>query len=307
VACQVAATAQAAGFRLLDIPADPDGPAIHGAIWYPCAEPPGEIVLGKAVLLGGKDCPIGGGKQPLVVVSRGRGGDFTGHHDTAATLADAGFVVAAIDHPGDTVTDMSRSDDLSAFIERPVDIERLIDFMLGASPGASSIDPARIGFFGFSRGGYTGLVLIGANPDWAHVTEICQGSSYHVCEQVRRKAFPAKPLTHDARIKAAVVADPLAIAFTAGSFAAIKAPVQLWGSERGGDGVEPQIVADVDKNLPALHEFHLVPNSGHFAFLMPCPAALAKARPEFCADALGHGPIKGIPKAAAGRFNLSRG
>jgi predicted dienelactone hydrolase len=202
-------------------------------------------------------------------------------------LADAGFVVSAIDHPGDTVTDMSRSDDLSVFIERPADIRRLINFMLGASPAAHAIDPERIGFFGFSRGGYTGLVLIGANPDWAHVTEICQGSSYHVCQQVLRKEFPMEPLTHDPRIKVAIVADPLVVAFTAGSFAAIRVPVQLWGSERGGDGVEPKTVADLDKELPEAHEYHAVPNSGHFAFLMPCPADLAAIRPEFCDDAAG--------------------
>jgi predicted dienelactone hydrolase len=56
---------------------------------------------------------------------------------------------------------MSRSGDLSVFIERPNDIKRLIDFMIGASPAASNIDPGRSGFFGFSRGGYTGLVLVG--------------------------------------------------------------------------------------------------------------------------------------------------
>jgi predicted dienelactone hydrolase len=62
-------------------------------------------------------------------------------------LADAGFVAAAINHPGDTASDMSRSDDLSVFIERPNDIKRLINFMIGASPAASNIDPDRIGFF----------------------------------------------------------------------------------------------------------------------------------------------------------------
>jgi len=35
---------------------------------------------------------------------------FGGHKHTAAALADAGFVVAAIDHPGDTASDQSRVD-----------------------------------------------------------------------------------------------------------------------------------------------------------------------------------------------------
>ena len=70
-----------------------------------CSESPGEINLGKITLPAVKNCPISGDKLPLVVVSHGRGGSFVGHHDTAETLADAGFVVAAINHPGDTTFD----------------------------------------------------------------------------------------------------------------------------------------------------------------------------------------------------------
>jgi len=120
-----AAVAQAAGFRFIEAPAGPDGPALTGAMWSPCSAAPGEIDLGNATLPGAKDCPIASDKLPLVVISHGRGGSFLGHHDIAETLADAGFVVAAINHPGDTASDMSRSDDLSVFTERPSDIKRL--------------------------------------------------------------------------------------------------------------------------------------------------------------------------------------
>jgi predicted dienelactone hydrolase len=280
-----AAVAQAAGFRFIELPAGADGPVLTGAMWSPCSAAPGEIDLGSVTVPGVKDCPVAGDKLPLVVISHGRRGSFVGHHDIAETLADAGFVVTAINHPGDTSSDTSRSDDLSVFIERPSDIKRLIDFMIGASPAAANIDPGRIGFFGFSRGGYTGLVLVGANPDWALATAACEQSSSHICEQIHRKEFPAQPLTHDPRIKAAVLADPLALVFTADSLQGIKEPIQLWASERGGDGVTPDMVAAVDTGLPIKHEYHLVPNSGHFAFLAPCPPALTKARPELCTDA----------------------
>lgn len=283
--CLLATLAHAAGLRVIDVRADADGPALHGAIWYPCSEPPSEVELGNAILTGVRDCAVNGDKLPLVVVSHGRGGNFVGHHDTAEALADAGFVVAAINHPGDTATDMSRSDDLSALVERPTDIKRLIDFMLGVSPLASKIDPERIGFFGFSRGGYTGLVLVGARPDWASTTTLCRTSSSHMCEQILSKAFPARPLTYDPRIHAAVIANPLAVMFTADSFPAVKVPVQLWQSERGGDGVSPESVAAVNRNLPAQHEYHTVPNAAHFVFLAPCPLPLTTKRPEVCADA----------------------
>jgi hypothetical protein len=43
--CLTATVAQASGFRSIDIPADAEGPVIQGAMWYPCAEPPGEVSL----------------------------------------------------------------------------------------------------------------------------------------------------------------------------------------------------------------------------------------------------------------------
>lgn len=285
--CLIAVGTEAAGIRLIEVSADSEGPAFTGAMWSPCAVPPQAVEVGGMALPGVKDCPILGDMLPLVVISHGRTGSFLGHHDIAETMADAGFIVVAINHPGDTSTDKSRSDDLSAFVDRPTDIKRLIDFMLQASPFASNIDSQRIGFFGFSRGGYTGLVLIGANPDWATVADFCGQSTGHACEQVRRKEFPTQPLTHDARIAAAVIADPLTIMFSRDSYAGITVPVQLWQSERGGDGVFPHNVEIAEKSLPAPHEYRVVPNSAHFAFLTPCPPEAAKAHPDVCTDATG--------------------
>jgi predicted dienelactone hydrolase len=138
-----------------------------------------------------------------------------------------------------------------------------------------------------SSGGYTGLAVIGANPDWANVTALCQQVTTHVCEQVRAREFPAQPVTHDPRIRAAIIADPLTVFFTADSFAAVRIPVQLWASELGGDGVLPRTADIVDQNLPAKHEYHIVSNAGHFAFLGPCPPRLAAAAPQLCLDAAG--------------------
>jgi predicted dienelactone hydrolase len=225
--------AEAAGFRFIEIASDGDGPALHGAIWSPCAEPPGEILLGRTTLLGVKDCAIRGDRLPLVVISHGGGGDFIGHRDTAEALADAGFVVAAVNHPGDTVRDPNLKGDFSVVVERPTEIKRLIDFMLAASPTASHIDPKHVGFFGFSRGGYTGLVLVGATPDWgAAALDLCQDLSPDICGQLRRAEYPAVTPTRDPRIKAMAVADPLAIVLTRQGLQGVTTPIQLWASER---------------------------------------------------------------------------
>src|SRR5262245_61641653 len=114
--CFTAALAQAAGLRSIDVPADSDGPALKGGMWSPCSEPPGEVVLGGKTMPGVKDCPISGEKLALIVVSHGNGGSFVNFSNTAETLADAGFIVVAVNHPGDNSGDTSRVADLSVFV-----------------------------------------------------------------------------------------------------------------------------------------------------------------------------------------------
>ncbi|WP_158817911.1 serine aminopeptidase domain-containing protein [Methylocapsa sp. S129] len=278
---------QAAGLESIEIPADAGGPAIKALVWSPCASAPADIKRGPYLIPAVQNCPVAGEKLPLIVISHGHGGAYLGHHDTAETLADAGFIVAALNHPGDTASDMSRADDISAFVERPADIKRLIDFMLGASPDAAKIDPQRIGFFGFSRGGYTGLVIGGANPDFLHANVPCPDQQARICAQILRNDVPTQTLTHDARVKAFVIADPLNVFPTADSLKDVKAPVQLWSSQHGGDGVSPGSVAALVDVLPAKPDFHIVANAAHFAFLTPCPPELLKNQPALCADAAG--------------------
>src|SRR4051812_25091548 len=125
VVCAVSAKVEAAGLRFIDIPADANGPALTGAVWSPCTQPPQDIRLRQAMIVATRNCPVAGARLPLIVMSPGSGGWFGAHRDTAAALADAGFVVAAIDHPGDNAADRSRIDTLSILSDRPTDIRRL--------------------------------------------------------------------------------------------------------------------------------------------------------------------------------------
>jgi predicted dienelactone hydrolase len=279
--------ARAAGIASVEIPADPDGPALKATIWTPCAKPAEEMQLGPIVLRGQRNCPVEGNHLPLIVISHGHGGSNLGHHDLAESLADADFVVAAINHPGDSYADMSSAGDIANFVERPKDIKRLIDYMIEHGTGGKQIDAKRIGFFGFSRGGYTGLVLAGANPDFLHANVPCDDPAIPLCAQIKRQEMPSEPLTHDTRIKAFVIADPLNMFPTPESLKQVQAPLQLWSSEFGGDGVLPGTGAALENMLPVKPDFHIVPGSAHFAFLAPCSAALTKMAPDICIDQAG--------------------
>jgi len=241
--------------------------------------------VGPFPVLAAKDCPVDGKNLPLIVMSHGRTGSFLANRDTAQVLADAGFVVAAISHPGDNAQDGSRSSELSAFVDRPADMKRLVDYVVGSWGHAGAIDASRIGFFGFSRGGYTGLVVVGAEPRFDAAVGMCKEQTSAICKEVRRGSLP--PLVHDSRVKAAVIADPLSIFFTKTSFNEVWVPIQLWRSERGGDSVTPRSVDTVAEELPSPPDFRAVSNSQHFSFLPPCPAEIARDAPEICSDPPG--------------------
>jgi predicted dienelactone hydrolase len=281
--CCLALPASAAGIQLLD-----SDPALPGAIWYPCAGVPKDVPLGKLTvgpvdtLPGVNNCPVTGAKLPLIVFSHGRGGYFGANHDTAEALADAGFVVAAINHAGDNGNDSSKRDSLSVLGSRPVEMVRLLDFMLHDWKDRAVIDPARIGIFGFSLGGYTTLVLVGVTPDFDRIASFCKETT-GACAELHNGVAPPSP-PHDSRIKAAVIVDPATGVITQAGLAAVKVPLQYWRSERGGPGVgDGSGTARVADSLSGKADIHVVP-AGHFTFLAPCSLQLAAALPRICAD-----------------------
>jgi predicted dienelactone hydrolase len=293
--CLITTLVHAAGFRFLTVPAEAGFPQIEAAVWSPCKEPVSEVKLRTMTLPATQNCAISGEKLPLIVISHGYGGGFSGHHDTAEVLADGGFVVVALSHPVDTGGgDMSRADTLAAFTERPADIKRVIDYMLSAWPDHSRFDPGHIGFFGFSRGGYTGLVVAGGNPDLRKMTALCPANSRNPsCAELRRGEIPTPAFAHDPRVRALVIADPaFGPLFGPDGLKDVKIPIQLWasalsGEDRTGGEVTLDYVSTMMRDLPVKPDYHLVPNAGHYAFLPPCTPELAQKRPNICTDRTG--------------------
>ena len=160
---------------------------------------------------------------------------------------------------------------------------RVIDYLLTRP----DIDPQRIGFFGWSRGGYTGLVLAGAVPSFRYPLVIPCPDNLLMCRQIRDGNIPKQGPGYDPRIKAYVIADPVNLFPDKASLQKVVAPIQLWSSERGGMGVRPDDVALLEKSLPHTPEFHRPANSGHFAFFFPCSKELTKTDPLECDDPTG--------------------
>lgn len=162
------ACAHAAGFQH-GFAADPDGKPLEIGIWYPSSAAVLPVAMGPTTMSVAVKGPVQGKALPLVLISHGTGGSFLGHFDTAMALADAGFVVAAVTHTGDNYADQSRAVDI---MDRPRQISRVIDHMLASWDGRAAIDPARVGMFGFSAGGFTTLANIGGVPDFKDRTGV---------------------------------------------------------------------------------------------------------------------------------------
>ena len=284
---------QAAGIGRIKIEASAAGPEIAGVVWYPCATPAQDDRSDDIALSGVKGCALVGGRLPLIVISHGRRGWFGGHHDTAAALADAGFVVAAISHPKDNGPDHSGTDSLEVLAGRSGDIKRLVDFMLGAWPDSAHIDGARVGLFGFSVGGYTGLVVIGGNPDFHKGHPRCARSDLRVlpvCGQLENGELPSEAPAHDPRINAAVIVDPWPeFLLSADRLTNVTIPVQLWSSDPAlnADGLSGCCAATIQERLPSKPEWHFVDNAKHLSFLAVCSPKEAQDDPRGCTDAPG--------------------
>jgi predicted dienelactone hydrolase len=281
----------AVGFQWAEAPV-PDGDPLKVAIWYPTSAQAAFKQIGPFDMNVAMDAPVRGARHALIVMSHGTGGSAVSSYDTAMALAEAGFVVAAVQHGGDNYLDHSVAFTARNFINRPQQISRVIDTMLNTWPQHDAIEPTRIGLLGHSAGGATGLLIGGGVGDWQRVTAFC---TLHPgdwgCSRARAAGVTAatdsapRIAGWDPRVRALVLAAPaIAVMFEPRGLSAVTIPVQLWIAER--DTVVPDAPL-VRSLLPRRPEYHLVRNGGHFAFLAPCNEILQSAAPEICADPKG--------------------
>ncbi len=284
-----AARAGNAGFRTLTI-LEGDGPPLDVALWYPTEVATQPVQVGPFVQSVAPGAAVAGRGLPLVVLSHGTGGSRTSHADTALALAQAGYVVAALDHSGDDWRDRSRVLDVAGRVRQFAAVVTA----LVAGQGGATIDPARVGAFGFSAGGFTVLAAAGGRPDLDRVGPHCDAHpDFYDCRLIASEGLRGRHLrpaafTPAPRLAALVVAAPaLGFTFTRSGLADISAPVQLW--QAGDDEIlpAPHYVEPVAAALPHPPVRHIVEGARHYDILAPCSPELVSAKPEICASAPG--------------------
>ncbi|HEY2023821.1 alpha/beta hydrolase family protein [Paraburkholderia sp.] len=250
-------------------------------------------------------------QYPLLLLSHGTGGSADSLDWLAASLAAHGYIVAGVNHPGNTALEPLTRDGFMLWWERATDVSEVLDGVLADPRFGPRVDPARIGALGFSLGGYTVLELAGARTDLAAFERFCTSPAADaICMPPEAAKLAREPgaasLTLDAlspdtkasrarsgdsyrdpRINAAfAIAPALGEAFDSGSFAGVTIPVALLAG--GAD-----VTAPIDTNIRRIGALMpqatvtIVPGASHYTFLDRCEPAVVEHLALICKDAPG--------------------
>jgi len=267
------------GFQMVSVP-NPQGKPLQLAIWYPTGSQPGFRLIEYVPQMLATNGTVAGRGLPLIVISHGRGEPIAGRADTALALASAGFVAAAVTHTDDETLDHRYVAMPRWLTDRPREIHLTLEYMRNDWASRGQLDPARVGVFGYSNGGFAALISIGGVPNSARL------ATHWARPPVPGPAIPAEAWVHDPTIKAAVLAAPAAdYLFAPDGLSRVTVPVQLWNGTI--DRIEPfeKDAALLRGLLPKPPELHLVRGAGHFTFMSPCPLVIRWA--FFCTEAGG--------------------
>jgi predicted dienelactone hydrolase len=198
------------GFQQLSVP-DPQGKTISVGVWFPSVGKPVPVSVGPFQQMVVPDGTVSGTRLPLVLISHGTSGSEGSHYDTAMALAANGFVAVALTHTGDSYMDQSYTGNQKNLIDRPRQVSVVLSYILTTWTQRDRLDPARVGMFGASLGGFTTLVEIGGIPDLSRTRELCtKRPTAPECLFVKqRNGDQLSPVTstptwaHDQRVRAA--------------------------------------------------------------------------------------------------------
>ena len=278
------------GFRLVELEDPVSRKPMAAAVFFPTPDRAGVRQIGPLEIAAVRDAVPQAGRHPLVVLSHGSGASLSSHQDTAIFLARHGYLVAAIEHPGDNYRDQSGLGSDRVLVGRSLQLRALLDFLLAEPPFSTAIDATRIGVAGFSAGGYTALVMVGAQPKFALLEAYCARYANSVlCSGGGRIGISSPPLiAHaDSRIRGAFVMSPVAAFFDRESVSSIAVPVEIYAADH--DSVLPidGNARWLRDNLPTLAGYTEIAGADHFVFLAPCSSPRQSAKPDLCVDSPG--------------------
>ncbi|WP_282295188.1 alpha/beta fold hydrolase [Stenotrophomonas sp. PS02289] len=272
---------------------------VRYTVWYPAQTgakeepitlgPPGSplFVVGSAAA----QAPVAAGRWPVLLLSHGNGGTarMMGWFGTA--MARAGYVVVAVDHPGNNGIDAMTASGSILMWNRVDDLAAAWAAVQADPKLSAHLDAKRLGLAGYSAGGFTALVAAGVKPDMARLAAFCEANPKDgVCAPQlenpeftfeRRMALAAAPQMapwvaksgEDRRIpnvRAVFLMAPAIVqAFDPADLAELDVPLSVVVGE--ADTVaSPATNSKVISEANATVKLQVLPAVGHYDFLSDC-------------------------------------
>ena len=241
-------------------------------------------------------------------MSHGTGGTAGNLAWLGEALAAHGYIVAAVNHPGNNAIDGYTVPGFTLWWLRARDLSAVIDGMLADATFGPRIDVSRIGVAGHSLGGYTVLAVAGGIATFGGLRVLCPAQpaeplcaplpefpdirakaealanddpDYHAAQALGERSY------RDPRVRAVfTMAAALGPAFLRDSLARIDIPVSLVVGA-GDDNVGADTVQALAAAIPDA-EFTALPGRvGHYVFIGVCREAAIAALPVACIDPPG--------------------
>lgn len=251
---------------------------------------------------------------PVVVISHGLGDERQSYRYLAIFLAQRGFAVATLDHPGSDRTQISQllsgfSPDLidnREFLDRPAEISALLDeiqqFADSSDEFRGRLDTDNVGVIGQSFGGYTALALAGAEYNVDTLQSACEPEPNFLnpslllqCQAIA--VAPEVTTLRDDRVKAIIAINPIGSAiFGPSGFSKIDIPTLIMAAT--ADTVAPALPEQIapftwlendDRYLvlaSGTTHFSVIDSDPEAAPSIPVPAPLLGDDPELAQDYL---------------------
>jgi predicted dienelactone hydrolase len=274
---------------------------LNVTVWYPTLQnSPLELIADNIAFSGTqviKDALITPKQHPLVILSHGYGGNWRNLNWLADELVKKGFIVAAPEHPGTTTFNRSALQ-ASQWWERPRDLTRVLDFLLEDSVWRAVIDDDKISAIGHSLGGWSVMLLVGAEFERSQFLDQCRlhpnprvcGLANELGLDIPQPKEPKIADLFDHRIKNAVILDlGQARSFSIESMRKVTRPVLILAA--GVDiGDLPQAMESgyLAEHLPlSTRRYKVYEQAMHFSFIQLCkPKAVSVLEEEVAGDGI---------------------
>lgn len=302
--------------------------ALRVTVWYPANDltPEQDITIGPSenpLFYVGEAAPDAGfaddRRRPVILFSHGFGGTARMMGWFGTVMAAQGYIVVAVDHPGNNGMEPMTTAGATLFWERPGDLAAALARVRADPELGRRLDMAKVGVAGFSAGGFTSLVAAGARVDLQRFKTFCkQRPDDGICKPQKELptltmdqavAFLESPEAQPAvdraggdlslpEVRAAVaIAPALVQAMDPGSLQALRIPVAIVLGD--ADEVAPPNTngSYAARMIPGAR-LKVLPGVGHYDFLSRCTPAGDAVVKDLC-------PVA-VPRSATHRAAIEQ-